>query len=113
MLTLLCSLLSRRGVQVTGYLTVAKVITADIRGAKCYIHIIDHVLIPNLAPAAPTYATIAEAFAAYNLTTILAAVTAVGGDLLAIATDPAAAITVLAPTDAVSAISAGRLHAEH
>ncbi len=38
----------RRGVDVTGYMTVAKVVTANIAGAKSYIHIIDAVLVPNL-----------------------------------------------------------------
>jgi uncharacterized surface protein with fasciclin (FAS1) repeats len=80
------------------------VLVADIQGAKSYIHIIDHVLVPDLAPTpAPTYDTIAAALVANNCTTLVAAVTAAGGDLYAAATSPDAAVTVFAPTNAVSA----------
>ena len=96
-------------VKVQGASGSALVTIANIRAGASIIHIIDAVLVPDLSPtpapspSAPTYATIAEAATAYNLTTLVSVISMT--PLLSAVTDGATNVTVFAPTNAVSTAS--------
>ena len=97
---------SGKTVKVQGASNYALVTVANIRAGASIVHIIDAVLVPKLSaasstpPTAPAYATIAAAATAYNLTTLVQVVSLT--PLLAAVTDPKTAVTVFAPTNAVS-----------
>lgn len=76
---------------------VATVITADVRISNGVVHVIDRVLLPAIDLPTTPAPNLVEAATAANLTTLLAAVTAVDG--LANTLLNASAITVFAPTN--------------
>ena len=79
------------------YVNFSKVVDYDIEASNGVIHVIDSVLLPpDLTPSALTIAEIASADE--NFSTLVAALSAV--DLVGAISDPEAALTVFAPTNA-------------
>ena len=79
------------------YVNFSKVVDYDIEASNGVIHVIDSVLLPpDLTPSALTIAEIASADE--NFSTLVAALSAV--DLVSAVSDPDAALTVFAPTNA-------------
>ena len=93
-------------VKVQGASNSALVTVANIKAGASIIHIIDAVLVPSLPvassipPSAPVYATLAAAATAYNLTTLVQVVSLT--PLFSAVADATTAVTVFAPTNAVS-----------
>ena len=79
------------------YVNFSKVVDYDIEASNGVIHVIDSVLLPpDLTPSALTIAEIASADE--NFSTLVAALTA--ANLVGAVSDPDAALTVFAPTNA-------------
>uniref|UniRef100_A0A7S0RF88 FAS1 domain-containing protein n=1 Tax=Chlamydomonas leiostraca TaxID=1034604 RepID=A0A7S0RF88_9CHLO len=98
------------GVSIRGDLSTGMVTRANIVAGKSVIHIVDEVLVPNIAPnaaaspppspspATPTFASVAAAATAYpQLSSLLAAVQA--ANLTSTLSDPNLVATVFAPTN--------------
>jgi len=92
--------LENSSVYFDGENSTAKVITADIQSGKSVIHIIDTVLVPDVADGGqrrPMYPSVAAAADANNLTLLLQAATAAG--LAPTLSSESLVATVFAPTN--------------
>ncbi|KAG1657207.1 hypothetical protein FOA52_008240 [Chlamydomonas sp. UWO 241] len=87
----------------TVWVNNARVLTADIAAGKSIVHVIDTVLIPPAPTSAPEPETIASVASTVADLSILVEAVAASPAILALATDPNAAVTLFAPSNAAFA----------